>query len=73
MSTITKERQFHATLFQRKMNKLEIESKIRRLEKKFKKAEKYDDVSAWFDLQDELGVMYNRLMNMQRRINKSPG
>jgi hypothetical protein len=66
MNTVTSERQFHAAIFQHKMEQSEIEREITRLEKKFKKIDKYGNISAWFDLQDELGVMYNRLMKIQR-------
>ena len=70
MTTATAERQFHAAIFQRKLSKLEIESEIRQLERKFKKAEKVGNVSGTFEIQEQLGIMYNRLMKMQRIINK---
>lgn len=67
MNTTIRERQFHAAIFQRKMEQKEIESEITRLENKFRKMDKYGDVSGWFDIQDQLGIMYNRLMRMWRR------
>ncbi len=66
MSAVTAERQLHGAIFQRVMEEREIKREILRLEKKFRKIDKYGNISEWFDLQDELGVMYNRLMRIQR-------
>lgn len=66
MKKVTAEQQFHAAIFQRNMEQHEIEREITRMEMKFKKTDKYGAISAWFELQDELGVMYNRLMKIWR-------
>jgi len=70
MDTINTMHQFEATLFQRKMNKWELQTEIKSTEAKFRKTIKEGHVSEMFDLQDELGLLYKRLMNMHRIINK---
>lgn len=64
METLAPHKQSVGAIIQRKMRRWEVEAEIRRLEAKFRKADKYDNVSEWYDLQDQLGKMYNRLMEM---------
>jgi len=65
-NSVTAERQFHGAIFQRKMERWEIENAIRKLEAQFRKAEKIGNVAGTYEIQDELGIMYNRLMKIQR-------
>ena len=66
MGTVTSERRFYAAIFQHKMEQSEIEREITQKEKQFRKLDKCGKVSAMFDVQDELGVLYKRLMKIWR-------
>ena len=66
MKTETAERQFHAALFQRKMEYSEMETEILKLEKNFRLAAKKGDEELWYKLQDQLGELYARIMKIWR-------
>lgn len=72
-STRAKATQKYATLtqlkFQRKYSKKEIQQDIRDLEMKFEEVDKIDDPLTWYNLQDQLGVAYQRLMNWWKNKN----
>lgn len=60
--------QYSATLFQRKFNRLEIENEITKTERAFSKACRSKMTIDMLEIEQQLGILYKRLMTMNRII-----